>query len=297
MIVSKLMGGHSNQLFQYAIGRRLAKSLNTELVLDLSWFKDFANVDTPRHYELDCYPLAATIKENLSELRIIDPRQSVSYQEKLKRRMNIGKSIWMYYEDGPGFDPKALDLPNNSLLVGYWQTEKYFADIRHDLLKELEPSSPFSKKNKELIDKINDSESVWMHIRRGDYVTNEAANKFHGVKDFEYYVQALDALVNSLPKDKRKKISIFVCSNDIDWCKKNLIFPYPISYIENELGSDDMRVAKYCKHDILANSSFSWWGAWLNKNPNKIIIAPKRWFENKKANESNDIIPDSWIRI
>jgi hypothetical protein len=144
---------------------------------------------------------------------------------------------------------------------------------------------------------MKSSESVWMHIRRGDYITNDAANKFHGVKGLEYYKAALDLLTSKLSKEKLRNLSIFVCSNDIDWCKKYLAFDYPVTYFENRLGSDDMRVAKHCRHDILANSSFSWWGAWLNSNPDKIIIAPKRWFDNEEANNAIDIVPGSWIRV
>ncbi len=297
MIVVRLMGGHSNQLFQYALGRKLSKKLNTELVLDLSWFKDFADVDTPRFYELGCYPLVARTTENLEGLNVVDPRQTITKTEKLKRKMRVGNSIWMYYEDGQGFQPKVLKVPDNTLLVGYWQTEEYFKDIRSNLLKELEPTTQISKKNSEIIKKINSTESVWMHIRRGDYLTNKAAKKFHGLKDLNYYKKALATLTKKLPRDKVENIHIFVCSNDIPWCKKNLDFPYPITYIENDLGSDDMRTAKHCKHDILANSSFSWWGAWLNQNADKIVIAPKIWFEDRKANKEIDIIPDNWIRV
>jgi len=190
-----------------------------------------------------------------------------------------------------------MTMQNNTLLLGYWQCEKYFADIRDELLVELEPTTPLTRRNKQLIKSMQASESVWMHVRRGDYVTNPNHNKFHGVKGVDYYKKALEILVKKLPKDRRENIRIFVCSNDIPWCKKHLKFPYPIEFIENELGSDDMRVAKHCKHDIIANSSFSWWGQWLNENPDKIVIAPKVWFEDKKANSEIEIALDSWIRL
>lgn len=297
MIISKLQGGHSNQLFQYAIGRQLAKSLGTKLVLDLSWFKEIADVDTSRFYELDCYPLQATTRENLSGLRVVDTHLPVSKIEKAKRKYHLGNSIWTYYEQGIGYNAGALSQPDNTLLVGYWQTEKYFTGIRDEILSTFEPTTPPNPKNTAIIRRIQDSESVWMHIRRGDYVTNENANKFHGLKDLQYYQQALDILVKKLPKDRAKQLEIFVCSNDIPWCKQNLKFPYPITFVENEAGSDDMRVIKHCKHDIIANSSFSWWGAWLNENPAKIVVAPKVWFQDKQANGQTEIVPAEWIRL
>ena len=120
MIIVRLMGGHSNQLFQYALGRRRAKELNTELVLDLSWFKDFADVDTPRFYELGCYQLQASTRENLQGIRVIDPRQPIGRLAKTLRKLHIGNAIWEYHEQGQGFNPEALMQPDNTMYIGFW---------------------------------------------------------------------------------------------------------------------------------------------------------------------------------
>lgn len=296
MIISRLMGGHSNQLFQYALGRSLASKHRTDLLLDITWFDEAKDIDAPRDYELDVYPLVAQTT-TLRGITVIDPRKPAGKKTRLHSLIRPGKTVHKYYEPGLGYDPNALSLPNNSYLEGFWQNSRYFSDIRDDLLKELEPIDPPNKKNQKLIDQMKKTESIWMHIRRGDYVQNKATLAFHGSKDLEYYRKALETLVKKLPADKRKNIEIFVCSNDIPWCKKNLDFPYPVNFVENKLGSDDMRVIKHCKHDILANSSFSWWGAWLNEYPDKIVIAPKQWFNDKKANAEIDIVPPEWIRL
>ena len=297
MIIVKLMGGHSNQLFQYATGRRLAKKRGVELKLDITSFDNMAPQDTPREYELSCYPLNASIASN-KDLAIIEPNDySTSLVKRIKHKLNVGHELRIFGEVGTTFNKSVLSAPRNTYLVGWWQNERYFNDIRDDLIKDFEPTTPLSKTNERIIKKIQSSESIWLHVRRGDYITNKHANAFHGFTGIEYYKKALQAVVKRIPKDRRENVELFVCSNDIAWCKKNLKLPYPITYIENELGSDDMRVAKHCKHDILANSTFSWWGAWLNENPNKIVVAPKLWFQDEKANSETEIVPPSWIRI
>ncbi|MDB5183180.1 MAG: hypothetical protein JWO47_964 [Candidatus Saccharibacteria bacterium] len=295
MIVVRLMGGHSNQLFQYAIGKNLSKKLGTNLMLDLSWFKDFADVDTPRFYEIGCYPLEATVCEDLSRLRIVDPRQPIRVTNRLLRKMHLGSAIWMYYEQGQGYNPEALEQPDNTMLIGYWQTEKYFKDIRNELIAELEPTSKLSDKNLAIMSKIKNSESVSIHVRRGDYITNKNANTFHGSLGADYYQKAQEYIQKKIGI---KNIQVFVFSNDIPWCKKNLKFDVPVTFVEgNDKGSDDMRLMKNCKHFVMANSSFSWWGSWLCTNPNKIVVAPKVWFKDKTANDAIDIMLNSWVRL
>jgi hypothetical protein len=293
MIVVKLMGGHSNQLFQYAVGRNLAEKHKTELLLDISWFNDTKDVAAPRDYELACYSLKASTTD-MNNIKIVDGAGRLNH---LLHKSGFGRSVKTYNENGLGYDPQVMRLPNNSMLVGYWQNERYFKHLRLDILKEIEPVTPLSKSNQKLITKIQSCESVWMHVRRGDYVEDKNTNAFHGLKGADYYKKALKTLISKLPEQKAKNIEIFVCSNDIAWCKQNLKFKYPVHFVENKLGSDDMRVVKHCKHDIIANSSFSWWGAWLNQNPDKIVIAPKVWFEDKKANSDIEIVPKEWIQL
>lgn len=294
MIVAKLQGGHSNQLFQYAIARRLAIEHQTTVGLDISWFKEVPQVDSVREYELGCYPLKATIVDP-KKLSIVDPRQPMSRKDRFLKKVGASKKIWMHYEQGQGFHDNFLTLANNTMLVGFWQTEKYFSDIRDILLKELEPTTPLSKKNKEYLKDIESHTSISVHIRRGDYVTNKDANAFHGVLPLSYYKKGIDYIIKN---SGRKNVKIFVFSNDLPWCKKNIKFNAPTEFVEgNEHGSDDMRLMKHCQHFVMANSSFSWWGAWLATNKNKIVVTPKRWFLNKEADSAIDIVSQEWVRL
>lgn len=289
------MGGHSNQLFQYAFGRQLAEKHQTNLYLDLSWFDQIDKGDTKRDYELGVYPLKATIIDT-SLLNVVESERA-SAKDKLLRLSGRDKRIWTVAQRGNSFSKSYLRTPDNSLLIGYWQNEKFFPHVTKQIRQELEPKEAPSKDDRHLIDLMRSSESIWIHVRRGDYLTNPNANKFHGVKDKAYFTSAFNKLESILGDEAKKNIQVFICSNDIDWCKNNLKFEYPTHYFSNKLGSEDMRMAKHCKHDILSNSSFSWWGAWLNNNPNKIVIAPKKWFADDKANRESNIVPKSWIRI
>lgn len=290
------MGGHSNQLFQYATGRRLAHKHKTELVLDHSWFDDIPDTDTHREYELGDYPVAARRATKSDIGKVMDPSAPVSLLSKAARRIRLDKSIRVFGEAHGGFNRQVLSLPDNTMLIGWWQSERYFKDIRNILVKELEPKYPINKQNQKYLTQIKSTTSVSLHVRRGDYVDNKHANKFHGLASVDYYRKAVAHVANQLGKDA--KLHVFVFSNDVDWCRKNLSFKYPVTFVTgNTNGADDMRLMKHCKHNILANSSFSWWGAWLNENPSKIIIAPRVWFQDKTANAQTDIVPEAWVRL
>jgi hypothetical protein len=294
VIVSRLQGGHSNQLFQYAVARRLADIHRTELLLDLTWFDDFADVDTPRFYELDNYPLRARTTK-LEGLTVVDPRQPVSSYRKLMRRLGMGDDVWMYYEPGQGFDPEALRQPDNTLLVGFWQTEKYFRDIRGELIQDLALKTPLSKDDAALQERIDAKPTIAVHVRRGDYVTNKHARAFHGLLPKSYYAKAVDLIAS---KAKSKDMQVLVVSNDIAWCKENLKFKLPVLFAgADSTGAEHMRLMKRCRHFVMANSSFSWWGSWLSDHPGKLVVAPKVWFQDHATNSAIDIALDSWIRL
>ncbi len=297
MIIVRLMGGLGNQMFQYATGRSLATKRKTDLMLDsITYFENQPAENTPREYELNSYPLSARIATQ-GELKKFFPNDyfKEARLEKLKKSFGLNKKLVIYNELGLGYHPEVLKLPNNSYLNGFWQNEKYFIDIRGALLKEFEPTTPLTQKGMRYLEKIKACEAVSLHIRRDDYISNKYANKFHGLAPLEYYHTAFNFIRKKLPE---KSIEMFVFSTDIAWCKKNLKFSVPITFVEgNNKGADDMRLMKHCRHNIMANSSFSWWGAWLNTNPDKIVIAPKIWFQDKKANEKIEIIPESWKRL
>lgn len=296
MIIVKLVGGHSNQLFQYAAARRLSHHLGSKLCMDLSWFKEeVPQGDTRRFYELDVYSIEQNLIGSNKFALVHDDAANLKTKIYPITKGFFKPRIKLYREPSHRFDKHVLKLPDNTYLDGFWQNEKYFIDIRPTLLKELEPTNALTSKNKQYLKDIRSSNAIAIHVRRGDYVDNIMANKFHGVMPTQYYYAALKYLKT---RAVAKKLKLFIFSNDIKWCQKNLQFSDPTVFVEgNKKGSDDMRLMKHCKHNVLANSSFSWWGAWLNENPTKIVIAPKQWFQDKKANAETEIIPKSWIRL
>lgn len=294
MIVTKLQGGHSNQLFQYAAGRSLALSLGVDLYMDRQWFGAIAEGDTPRFYELDSYRL---------EQRFIDPGDFTLTEERpkrsklrsrLARRASPKPVLEHYRQKGHSFDANVLRLADDSYLEGWWQDERYFSRIRATLLDEIELRQPVAGQNAEWLRRIEDSVSVSLHVRRGDYVTNPVTRAFHGVLDASYYGAALGRLVELTGE---RTLELFVFSNDIDWCRRELQLGQRTSFVEGNSGPVDMHLMKRCRHHIVANSSFSWWGAWLSDHPGKVVIAPRTWFSDAAADAEIEIVPPSWVRL
>ena len=178
-------------------------------------------------------------------------------------------------------------------MKGYFQTEKYFTNIREQLLKDFELNLPLNNANKEVLEKIKSTEAVAVHFRRGDYTKKRVADKY-GSCSVEYYKNA----VKLIAEKTGKNLTVFVFSDDINWVKQNAKFDCETVYVDINSGKQgyfDLELMKNCKHNVIANSSFSWWGAWLNQNPEKVVVAPKTWM--KVLDNDYDIIPESWLRI
>jgi hypothetical protein len=291
MIVVKLMGGLGNQMFQYAAGRALAIRHKTSLYLDLGALENTHPEDTPRVYELGSFPIEAELANKNTLERIKPSNYKAKFKDRLKRQFSNNGPIFTYGEPPKHQRNQFLNVRNNSYLVGYWQDEVYFSAIRDNLLKEFEPIKISASCKKYLKHLEQTPETIAVHVRRGDYVTNIHANKHHGLASKEYYQTAIKNFESQLDNPE-----FFVFSDDIEWCKKN-INAVRINFIEDTLGYEDMHLMSHCKHNIIANSSFSWWGAWLNNNSDKIVIAPKVWFQNKDTNQATSIVPGSWIRL
>lgn len=293
MIVVKIMGGLGNQMFQYAAARALAVRRHTSLELDITSYQSMADGDTPREYELDVYKINANIASSRTLGLIQESDSSRSLGERIRGMVGLGK-IWTYREKSSSYDREMSNL-NSAYLVGWWQSEEYFKDIRSIILKELEPVAEPSSYNAGLLEQIGSCEAVSIHVRRGDYVSNKSASVFHGLTPLEYYSESIK-YIQSHTKNSR----FFVFSDDIKWCKSDLPLPADSIFVEGNNGKqayEDIRLMKNCKHNIIANSSFSWWGAWLNQHPEKIVIAPKIWFQDTEANSATNIVPDGWIRL
>ena len=285
MIVVKLSGGLGNQMFQYAAGLSAAQRLNTTVKMDQSWFDNLNEKDTPRFYELDNFSL----KQDF-----INPKQYYFVNEPLKNRLlSLGKvRLSSYKEPHFEYDNNFKKIKNNTYLEGYFQTEEYFKNIRPIILDNFSIKKEPSVKSKEIINIAHKNESVSLHVRRGDYVTNQNAARFHGIMGEEYYKKAI-----SIMNKKIKNPKYFIFSDEINWVKNNFDLPKGSVFVNhNKSGIEDMRIMIECKHNIIANSSFSWWGAWLGQNKDKKVVAPKVWFLDNKT-DTSDIIPSRWQKI
>jgi hypothetical protein len=188
------------------------------------------------------------------------------------------------------FDPRFERIQQPVYLVGYWQSEKYFAWNRSRLLQDMHLVLG-AQLSQDWMSKIQSTNSVSMHIRRGDYVSNPAAAQFHGLCDMSYYQQAVAALKLRCPE-----LEVFVFSDEPQWAKDHLVLGVPTHIVDAhtaEQGHLDMALMRQCHHHIIANSSFSWWGAWLCTHPGQQVIAPRQWFADRGVN-TRDVVPEHW---
>lgn len=293
MIIVKLKGGLGNQMFQYALGRRLALLHNTELRLDVSEMGKDNSIDTLREYELNVFGINLQATEN--ELA---PYKEIQ-QNRVKRKLQklLPDSLLGYHiinEPSHAFHPEVLKSPDNSYLTGFWQTEQYFSEIASTIRTDFTFKHQLDKNNQEIADRITSCNSVGLHIRRGDYISNPVTQNYHGNCGVEYYKEAIKML-----NATQKELKLFIFSDEPEWVKQNMKFYLPAEYIMGNTGKNgyiDMQLMSLCKHNVIANSSFSWWAAWLNTNINKTVIVPAKWF-NDSSIETKDIIPEGWIKI
>lgn len=294
MVIVRLTGGIGNQMFQYAAARRVSLVNNTPLFLDLGWFQEVGSW-TPRKYELDVFRIAgeSASADDIKDFKSI--RQNAFFRRLplfLKKRIFHTRQTHII-EKSYNFDPEILNLQGNVYLDGYWQSEKYFSDVDSVIRREFSFQTEPVECNQKILEHIASCESVSIHIRRGDYVTLPDANAFHGLCTPAYYRLAVEQISRKVVKPV-----FFVFSDDIVWAKENLKLGFDTCFMDYngpDRGYDDLRLMIACRHHIIANSSFSWWGAWLCSNPEKIVYAPRKWFNN--GVDTPDNIPNSWIRI
>jgi len=297
LIIVKLQGGLGNQMFQYAFGKYLEKEFKKKVFYDLTFYNQSQEKGiTTRNFELGIFDLKINALPLIFS-KIFDSN-SINYKftylfSKAFRKLFYIKHI---YDSDELIDIKyeAFSKQNAILFfVGYWQNFIYTESIWDDLKKDFYFASLPSKFNQDLINEIKSQNSVSIHIRRADYLENKNIN-FHGICSLEYYFSAIDYI-----KRKTSNPHFYVFSDDIEWAQTHLVNNNNITFVNHNNGLDsfeDLRLMKNCKHNIIANSSFSWWGGWLNENQNKIIIAPEKWYIDPINNEKF-ILPDSWVRM
>lgn len=284
MIIVRLKGGLGNQMFEYALARRISIEKNIELKIDTSFLEAEAKDYTKRGLELFKFNINAEIATNKEIKSIL-----------MQGWKNIFYPVWIKDRGIDKFFKKKLGS-NDLYLDGYWQSYFYFESIIDIIGNDFTVKQPLKGDYFEYItNQINNTNSVSLHFRRGEYVDNPKVNSHHGICPIEYYHNSIDYIAKTVVNPH-----LFVFSDDIEWVKANFKSILPITFIDysdNDLLSD-FRLMSMCKHNIIANSSYSWWAAWLNKNKNKIIVAPKRWYINERSQKkSQSMIPPEWIRV
>jgi hypothetical protein len=292
MIIIQLIGGLGNQMFQYAAGRAIACRNNTCLKLDTSLFENYML----RSYRLDCFNIVENFATN-DEIKHLKPDRSQLFSfclNKLRQKITPWHEQNVIIEHAFDFDPDVLKITGNAYIKGYWQSEKYFFDIAEIIRKDFTFKRGPDEVNKNILSTILRTNSVSLHIRRGDYVSNPETMETHGVLGIDYYLEALNFIENNV-----KDPEIFIFSDEISWAKANVRSDLPLHFIDHngpEKDYEDLRLMINCKHHIIANSSFSWWGAWLGKNEGNLIVAPAKWFNTKCCNY-DDLFPAEWLII
>ena len=292
MILVRLNGGLGNQLFRYAAGKALAKYHGVELKLDITMFKR----NLLRNYELDCFAITAPLAtgEEISAFTFENYPAAVRVLKKLSQKIKPYYLRTVYKEPHFHFDNNFFKASNHICLSGNWQSDKYFQDIASVVKKEFKIVHALKDENLELAEKIQACNSVSVHIRRGDYADNPQTHKIHGVCGPDYYTKAIELI-----KQETEAPHLFVFSEDMSWSRSNLGFNCPTTFIDHncaKISYEAFRLMTLCRNHVIANSSFSWWSAWLSDYRDKIVLAPAKWFNASKDN-IKDLIPQGWSVI
>jgi len=290
MIIVELFGGLGNQMFQYAAGRDLAHRRGDILVLDTLILESARIPGTPRQFALSRFNIKA-VRMRTEEIVLMKVQNGVIYTI-----VDLGNRRFTRITP-----PTNV---RNVALIGWWQSESHFKEsaglLREDFTFTTVPSSPSVLEN---VQRIKETESVCVHVRRTDYLTGTGARM--GFVGLPYYENAL-----ALMSGKIANAHFFVFSDDIEWCKANLRFDAPLVFVDSDADNaestyGDLYLMSSCKHYIMANSSFSWWAAWLGRHAHKIVIAPAAWYADERRHvrrrenawSSVDLVPAEWIRV
>ena len=288
IIVARIIGGLGNQMFQYACGRAASLRSDAQLLLDISAFS---------HYRLHNYGLNKfAIQTGKAPLHL----QTGSLLLSGLKRLGLTSSrqlAWQGYEYivEPAdlvFESRVMTTHHRSYFEGYWQNEAYFLDAADHIRAEFRQHHPKLTLTLPTM-KDKGMPLVSLHIRRGDYVNNPTTTAVHGVLGLDYYHHAVEYLSERIGKD----FHVLVFSDDIEWTRQNLALTQPVSFVSGRsIPHEDMLKMAFCDHHIIANSSFSWWGAWLNPSATKVVVCPKNWFVSPQL-AHRQICPPTWEQI
>lgn len=293
MVISHVIGGLGNQMFQYAAARALSLARAAPLYLDVS---DFPGYELHQGFELArvfCCPISLA---QPAAIRSLLGWQSSRLAQRILGSASLSALRSPRFVVEPHFHYWAglRKVPLPCYLKGYWQSERYFADAADTIRADFSFREPTNGKNLELEQEISRINAVSLHVRRGDYVSNPKTLAVHGVCSLDYYREAIRYI-----EERVVAPHFFIFSDDLNWVKKEIPISHPCYHVDHNRGAasyNDMRLMSFCRHHIIANSSFSWWGAWLDPRPDKIVVAPKKWFNNYQA-DTSDLIPHGWVRL
>lgn len=295
MIITRLIGGMGNQMFQYALGRALALENKSELLLDIQRLTDhgksFVNPNfVARNFDLGMFAICAKVAQS-KDIPLI---RRVFGNATIKDIIySVGQKFFKnpYKEKQFHFDSEILQATGNIYLDGYWQSYRYFEKYADVIRKDFQVTVPLSEEIKNLGNKIAKSKSLCVHVRRGDFVNNI----YHQVLSDDYYEKAFQAISEKTAIEK-----VYVFSDDIAWCRENMQFPIETMYVDNsfsgERGIGHFWLMTQCNHFVIPNSTFSWWAAWLSERTGKQVVVPKKWLADEAVNY-NDVCPSDWIKI
>jgi hypothetical protein len=292
MIVAKIYGGLGNQMFQYAFSKSLAIQNKTDLYLDLSWYS-LDKSSTHRKFQLDVF----NTEFKIANSKIISDSKPLllSLLNAILVRLKLGRLQTSNYfvEDKFCYNSSVDKIGNVCYVNGYWQSHKYFHEIKEVIQSDFKLKKIFlNELNASYLENIINNNSVGIHIRRSDYTLNNNKS-IHGTLSIDYYMEAIRIM-----ESKLNSPIFFIFSDDIGWARNKFKNLSNCKFVSSSHDYLDLFLISQCKHNIIANSSFSWWGAWLNSNPEKIIIAPKKWFSCENLNkQTNDLIPETWVRL
>lgn len=284
-VTAALCGGMGNQMFQYAAGRALADRIGARLQLDTRHY----DRHTAFPYALGGFAIDAVIGTS----RTLPPPKSRKLKYLAWR--HFGQGARMIRERGLSFNRRLVEARESVYLHGYWQSERYFQDCADRIRGDLTIIAPPDAESAETAERIAAGPSIAVHVRRGDYVNDAKTQAFHGSCSLQYYRNGVQRIAESTGG----RATVFLFSDDPQWAAENLRFDVPTVTVNRNGRSpaiQDLRLMSMCDHQVIANSSFSWWAAWLNPSPNKIVIAPQHWFADTSA-ENRDIVPEAWQRL
>ena len=279
-------------MFQYSAGRALSLLLGQKLYLDVSAFEGYT---LHQGYELDrVFNCTTPIAGEVEKRAVLGWQYSPIIQRIVARPfLSVFQRKGFIVEPHFHYWPGIKNISSDCYLRGYWQSEQYFQDVVPVIRSDFTFKKPLKGKNAELARQIMKVNAVSLHVRRGDYVSDPKTRVTLKLCSLDYYRSAIQFI-----SDRVKEPYFFIFSDDISWVRNHLKVNFACSYVDNNHGAEsynDIHLMSLCRHHVIANSSFSWWGAWLNSYQDKIVVAPKKWFNND--NNTQDLFPAGWTLL